>query len=94
MPLVLMQANGACIHLTPDKGFRLGRQQVAPSFGGAAHVSRQLTQSPAAYVKISLQISLTQLLQCKGYSMPPQGAMRGIIRSFWQASLSFAHQQE
>ncbi|KAL0039207.1 hypothetical protein WJX77_011408 [Trebouxia sp. C0004] len=40
MPLALMQPNGACINLTQDGRLRLGRQNVAPSFGGAAHVSR------------------------------------------------------
>ncbi|KAL0047079.1 hypothetical protein WJX82_005845 [Trebouxia sp. C0006] len=35
-----MQANGACINLTQEGALRLGRQHVAPSFGGAAHVSR------------------------------------------------------
>ena len=62
-----MQANGACINLTQEGALRLGRQHVAPSFGGAAHVSRQLTQPPAAHVKIALPISLTQMLQCKSY---------------------------
>ncbi len=75
MPLALMQAKGACINVTQEGGLRLGRQHVAPSFGGAAHVSRQLTQPPATHVKIALQVSLTHMLQCKSYCMPPQGAV-------------------
>ena len=55
MPLALMQANGTCINLNQEGGLRLGRQHVAPRFGGAAHVSRQLTQPPAVHVKIALQ---------------------------------------
>ncbi|KAL0029264.1 hypothetical protein WJX79_006184 [Trebouxia sp. C0005] len=76
MPLVLMQANGACIHLTPDKGFRLGRQQVAPSFGGAAHVSR--VQCEVSSVPSGRQACL--LLTSKS-KHNPTGVQLGIQRA-------------
>lgn len=76
MPLALMQANGACINLTQDGGLRLGRQHVAPSFGGAAHVSR--VQCEVASVPSGRQACLLLTSRSKHN---PTGVQLGIDRT-------------